>query len=277
MFFKKILVLTCIVFFVAANFTLLALTSQGLVPRNSIERLTISLLSPFQRIVSRTASWSENIWLSYFSTVSAVEENQELKKKLALAVEYQNRCRELELENQRLRRFVNFNGPGREVLVAARVVARDPSPWYKTIMIDRGEEHGVTRGLPVIVSEGVVGQVVKVSEQYSRVLLVTDRNSSVDALVQESRARGMVKGNNTEQCLFKYALRKDVILPGQMIITSGLDQVFPKGLRIGVVLDVKKEDSRLFQKIVLQTCVDFDKLEEVLVTKRAVPIGAAEK
>ncbi len=62
-----------------------------------------------------------------------------------------------------------------------------------------------------------------------------------------------------------------------MIITSGLDQVFPKGLRIGVVLDVKKEDSRLFQKIVLQTCVDFDKLEEVLVTKRAVPIGAAEK
>lgn len=160
MFFKKILVLTCIVFFVAANFTLLALTSQGLVPRNSIERLTISLLSPFQRIVSRTASWSENIWLSYFSTVSAVEENQELKK-LALAVEYQNRCRELELENQRLRRFVNFNGPGREVLVAARVVARDPSPWYKTIMIDRGEEHGVTRDCLLLSPKALSGRLLR--------------------------------------------------------------------------------------------------------------------
>ena len=155
------------------------------------------------------------------------------------------------------------------MFLAARVVGRDPSPWFKTIMIDKGEKYGVVKGLPVIVSEGVVGQVVNVSEQYSRVLLIIDRNSAVDALVQDSRARGMVKGNNTEQCLFRYALRKDVILTGQVIITSGLDQVFPKGLRIGVVVDVKKEDSRLFQKIVLQTCVDFDKLEEVLVITRA--------
>ena len=270
MFSRKIVLLTCLIFFIAMNFTLLAVSSQGVLPKNSIERLTMSLIAPFQRIVSRTASWTEKIWNVYFSTVYAVQENYALKNKLALAVEYENRCRELELENNRLRKFINFKEPDQEVLVAARVVGRDPSPWFKTIIIDKGEKHGVVKGLPVVVSEGVVGQVVNVSEQYSRVLLIIDRNSAVDALVQNSRARGMVKGNNTEECLFKYALRKDVILNGQVIITSGLDQVFPKGLRVGVVVDVKKEDSRLFQKIVLQTCVDFDKLEEVLVTNKAV-------
>jgi rod shape-determining protein MreC len=152
--------------------------------------------------------------------------------------------------------------------VAAKVIGRSPSPWVKTIMIDKGTDNGLTRGLPVMVSEGIVGQVIAVSDRYSRVLLVTDRNSAVDALVQSSRARGIVKGNNTDECSFCYALRKDEIQAGEMIVSSGLDGVFSKGLRIGQVVDVKKESSELFQTILLKTCVDFDRLEEVLVSIR---------
>jgi rod shape-determining protein MreC len=104
-----------------------------------------------------------------------------------------------------------------------------------------------------------------VSRKFSRVLLITDRNSAVDALVQNTRVKGMVKGNNEDKCTFIYALKKDEIKAGEMIVSSGLDQVFPKGLKIGRILDVKNVHFQLFQDITLETSVDFDKLEDVLV------------
>ncbi|HKK90112.1 MAG TPA: rod shape-determining protein MreC, partial [Desulfobacteraceae bacterium] len=150
-------------------------------------------------------------------------------------------------------------------------------PWFRTIMIGKGSRDGLAKGLPVLVSEGIVGQIVSVSEKYSRVLLITDRNSAVDALVQTSRSRGIVKGDNTDRCFFKYALRKVPIEKGDIIVSSGLDQVFPKGLRIGKVVQEKKERSRLFQTITVKTFVNFDKLEEVLVSlDRGKAPGRAE-
>lgn len=134
-------------------------------------------------------------------------------------------------------------------------------------MIDKGSNDGLEKGAPVVVSEGIVGKIIEVAAGYARVLLITDRNSAVDALVQNSRVRGMVKGSNKTNCSFVYALRKDEVKPGEMIVTSGLDQVFPKGLKVGRVMDVKKVHSQLFQDIIIQTSVDFDKLEEVLVYK----------
>jgi rod shape-determining protein MreC len=208
----------------------------------------------------------EGVWGDYFAMVSASKEYPWLKKEAARAVEIANRCTELELENSRLRKFIRFQDLEKEVLVAAKVISRDPSPWFRTIMIDKGAMDGLSKGLPVLVSEGVVGQVVTVAKHYSRVLLVTDRNSAVDALVQTSRARGIVKGNESEFCSFRYVLRKNKIEPGEMIISSGLDGVFPKGLRVGRVVDVKEDSSQLFQAITVKTCVDFDKLEEVLVS-----------
>ncbi|MFH1152501.1 MAG: rod shape-determining protein MreC [Pseudomonadota bacterium] len=251
---------------VAANFTALTASSRGVLPQTGIERLTISLVAPFQRMFSKTLAFSQGIWTDYFVSVRAAKENPILRRELAQAMDIRNRCLELQLENERLRKFIEFQNPEGEVLVAAKVIGRSPSPWVKTIMIDKGSNDGLTRGLPVMVSEGIVGQIITVSEHFSQVLLVTDRNSAVDALVQTSRARGIVKGNNSDQCSFCYALRKDEIQLGEMIISSGLDGVFSKGLRIGQVVDVKKENSELFQTILLKTCVDFDKLEEVLVS-----------
>ena len=200
-------------------------------------------------------------------TVLAVKENVELKKLLSEATEIRNRYEEMELENRRLRKFVNFTASVPETYVAAQIIARDPSPWFKTIMIDKGESHGLAKGNPVLVSEGIVGKIINVSTSASRVLLITDRNSAVDALIQNSRVRGIVKGDNADNCLFVYALRKDEVKQGEMIISSGLDQVFPKGLKIGRILNVKKEHSQLFQDITIETSVDFDKIEEVLVLK----------
>ena len=251
--------------FIAVNFTVITMTSRQSLPVSSLERIAISITSPFQVIVTKTIGFTESIWRTYFMAVLAVEENVELKARLSQVMEIKNRYEEMEQENSRLKKFVNFTSSVPDTYVAAQVIARDPSPWFKTIMIDKGDADGVIKGSPVLVSEGIVGQIIKVSNNYSRVLLITDRNSAVDALVQNTRVRGMVKGNNQDRCTFVYALRKDEIKPGEMIVSSGLDQVFSKGLKIGRILDVKKTHSQLFQDITIETSVDFDKLEDVLV------------
>jgi len=266
MFSRKTVFLIGCILVIAVNFTLLTASSRDALPKSVIERLAISMAAPFQMIFFTSVDFTEEVWKTYFSTVSAVKENAVLKEKLAMADNLKNRLRELELENKRLRKFIDFEAPGQEPLVAAKVIGRDPSPWFRTIMIGKGSRDGLAKGLPVLVSEGIVGQIVSVSEKYARVLLITDRNSAVDALVQDSRSRGIVKGDNTDRCFFKYALRKDPIEKGDIIVSSGLDQVFPKGLRIGKVVQGKKEKSRLFQIITVKTFVDFDKLEEVLVS-----------
>jgi len=254
--------------FVAINLVVITMTSRQTLPVSGPEKIFITLTAPFQMVVQKTVSFTTAIWETYFITVQAVKKNRVLKKQLSAAQQIKNRNRELAKENARLKKFVAFTASVPGTYVAARVIGRDPSPWFKTIMIDKGAEHGLEKTAPVIVSEGIVGQIVSVSPGFSRVLLITDRNSAVDALVQETRARGMVKGSNEDTCVFVYALRKDEIQPGELVVTSGLDQVFPKGLRIGRILDVKKDHSQLFQDISIQTSVDFDKLEEVLVYKK---------
>jgi len=268
MFSQKLIIFVGLVLFLAINFTIMTMSSRESLPTSGIEQLFISVTSPFQQAVTKIIYFTQNIWDTYFMTVLAVKENIELKKQLGRAIEIKNRYDELELENTRLKKFVNFSGAVPDTYVAAQIIARDPSPWFKTITIDKGAKDGLVKGSPVLVPEGIVGQLIKVARNYSRVLLITDRNSAVDSLVQNSRVRGIVKGNNEENCSFLYTLRKDEVKAGEMIISSGLDQVFPKGMKVGRILKVTKVHSQLFQDIILETSVDFNKIEEVLVFKK---------
>ena len=265
MFSKRFILVILAVFIILGNLVFLAVGSQDGVAVGRFERLTIAMVAPFQKMVSITVDAIQDVWTVYIASISAARENKELKKALAQATADQNHYRELLLENERLRKFIHFKETESRIMVAAKVIARDPSPWFSTMMIDKGTNEGLLRGLPVVAAEGIVGQVVAVSSRYSRVLLITDRNSSVDALVQNTRARGIVQGDNTDTCFFDYILRKEVVAIGDHIVASGLDQVFPKGLSIGTVVDVKKENSALFQHVKIKTSVDFNTLEEVLV------------
>lgn len=254
--------------FAAINLVVISMTSRQNFQVQGPEEVLITLTSPFQLAVQRSVSFVSSIWNNYFACVSNAQESIVLKNRLARVQEIENQNRELTMENARLKKFVAFTSSASGTYVAARVIARDPSPWFKTLMIDKGEKHGLKKNAPIVVPEGIVGQITKVSPNFSRVLLITDRNSAVDALVQNTRARGIVKGGGNNRCVFVYALRKEEIHAGEIIVSSGLDQVFPKGLKIGTVLEVKKDHSRLFQDIMVQTSVDFDKLEEVLVYKQ---------
>ena len=123
--------------------------------------------------------------------------------------------------------------------------------------------------MPVVVPEGVVGQVVDVSVGYSKVLLLIDPNSAIDALCQRTRARGIIKGGSNKKCAFEYVLRKNDVRVGDVILSSGLDGVYPKGIRIGRVSSVVKRNSGIFQTVEVEPYVNFDKLEEVLVVTQA--------
>ncbi|MFO7861693.1 MAG: rod shape-determining protein MreC [Desulfosalsimonas sp.] len=222
-------------------------------------------VSPVQEAVTGVIDTGEGIWRQYFYMVGAARENQNLRRDLARARQRIHELKELEKTNQRLTRLVDFHAGSALEMQAAEVVAKDPSPWYHTVIINKGRAHGVKRASPVVVPDGVVGQVIDLSERYAKVLLIIDRNSAVDALVQRTRARGVSIGSADQGCRFEFVLRKQDIEVGDQIITSGLDGIYPKGLRLGWVSKVIRRNSGIFQEIQITPNVNFHKLEEVLV------------
>jgi rod shape-determining protein MreC len=205
------------------------------------------------------------MWTHYFYLVSTEKENDNLKKMLAKAINVDNQCKETSLSNDRFRKLLDFKNASPLQSVSAEVIGKDPSQWYKTLVIDKGVSQGVTKGLSVIVPEGVVGQVIDASDHYAKVLLIIDSNSAVDALVQQTRAHGIIKGDSEGRCLLNYVSRKDIVNIGDAVVSSGLDGVFAKGLLIGKVTDINRNNSGIFQDIEVSPFVDFDKIEEVLV------------
>src|SRR6185295_8603260 len=147
------------------------------------------------------------------------------------------------------------------------VIGRDATRLSRTILIGRGETDGVVRGAAVLAPQGVVGHVFQTSPHAARVLLVSDHNSGVDALVQRTRARGIVQGTVDAGCALKYVKRTEDVQVGDELVTSGLDGIFPKGLPIGAVTSVDKRGQGLFQHAEVAPRVEFDQLEEVLVTR----------
>ncbi|MBW1727294.1 MAG: rod shape-determining protein MreC [Deltaproteobacteria bacterium] len=228
-------------------------------------RIAISLIAPFQEAVSRSIRFVKDIWVHYFFLVETAKENDIYKKSLSHAVEKDNLHKELKLSNNRLRSLLNFQKSITNKVIAAEVIGKDSSPWFNTIMIDKGKDDGVKKGAAVVIPEGIVGQVAEVSTNYSKVLLIIDHNSAVDALVQRTRARGIIKGSSSDRCLFKYVLRKKSVVVGDTVVSSGLDGVFLKGLPVGQVSGVIRPNSGIFQEVSVTPYVDFEKLEEVLV------------
>ncbi len=253
-----------IIVLIAVNIIVLSVNSRRYTTFG-LERVAISFISPFQELVTRSIRFAEDIWYHYFALVTIARENAVLRRQLNQASEKNNLWQETELANARLRTLLDFQKSITELVVAAEVIGKDPSAWFKTVIIDKGQADGLTKGLPVVMPQGVAGQVIEVSHHYSKVMLVTDRNSAVDALVQRTRARGVVKGESTVQLRLSYVLRKKDVRVGDIVVTSGLDGIYPKGLRIGLVAEVIEHQADIFHEVFITPYVDFEKLEEVLV------------
>jgi rod shape-determining protein MreC len=182
------------------------------------------------------------------------------------------RLRELELENQDLRNLLGLRQqalPGE--LIAVRVIARDPIPFVQAVVVDGGSEQGIREDLPVLTWRGVVGRVIEVQPTTARVLLVTDASSSISGRIQapESRATGVVRGRNDDWLLMQYIGQHELVQTGDLVITSGLGGVFPPGLPIGKVVQVRRRDQDLFQEALIEPAARLSHLERLYVWRSA--------
>lgn len=174
------------------------------------------------------------------------------------------RMEEYRLENERLKRLLEFADSQQAKGQAARVIGADATNWFGTVTIDKGSEAGLTEGMAVINDQGLVGRIVRCASRSSRVLLVTDPSSAEATLIERTRTRGVARGTGEGLTLDYVALPEDVE-PGDVVITSGLGGVFPKGLPLGTVAAVSRGGFGMFQNITVTPAVDVTRLEEVLV------------
>ncbi len=214
--------------------------------------------------------WEHYVWLQGVeaergSLLSRVKELEALNSRL---VEFQH-------ENLRLRELLRYSTENQRAGIAASVVGRDPSNWSNTIALDRGANDGVRQGFAVVDGNAVVGQVVAAAATTSRVLLVTDPTSAIDAIVQNSRARGIVEGVSDRSLRLRYVLKEFAVSVGDRVIASGLDGIYPKGTLLGVVTKVDQSENGLFQSVELQPSISPKQLESVLVLL-PVPANSVE-
>jgi len=196
--------------------------------------------------------------------VDARQRNIELERENLELRSLLRQNQEISLQNKRLRKLLAFVDELDHSALPAQVIGEDGSHWARTIIIDKGTRSGLHSGFPVVAAAGVVGRIIKTAPDSSRVLLVTDASSAIAALTQRTRTRGVARGQGGGLSI-EYALRDSDIQIGDLLVTSGMGGVFPKGLPLGLVESVTKDQYGLFQQIIATPTVDFSHLEEVMV------------
>lgn len=273
-FFKKYQGLAVAFVFIVASLVFLSyhLMRPGQV--GFFQKVVMETASPLEKGIHSTFRGLRGVWDRYLFLVGLESENRGLKKKIAELQNEINSYREMYYEVGRLKKILSLEETMIYSTVAARVVSNERSSLFKTIIIEKGTDDGVTEGLPVVTQQGIVGRTIESSWNVSRVLLVTDYNSNIDALVQGSRAQGILQGGGQQLSRLKYVQRTDEVKAGDTVVTSGLGGIFPKGLVLGTVVTAEKRETGLFQHVEVMPAVDFTKLEEVLVL---IPERSKEK
>jgi rod shape-determining protein MreC len=202
----------------------------------------------------------------------------EVLQSLANSLMIENvRLKEIESENETLRRLLNFTQANpthsyKAAEVKGRVIGRDPSNFLSHLIIDSGSEEGIEKGMPVVTERGLVGRITEVGTSWAKVMLIVDPSSSVNALIQTSRATGVVEGQVGGSLLMKYIPQGETVNINDIVLTSGLGGNFPKNLIIGQITTVHQRDIEMFQQADIRPTVDFNKLEIVLVITNFEPI-----
>jgi rod shape-determining protein MreC len=217
-------------------------------------------------------AWTRDLGVSRSQLAELRNQNERLRSRVAALEEDR-------LENVRLRELVKLAQTEELKSVAARVIGRPTNSWEGVITIDRGTRDGVAKNLAVIGPRGLLGQTVEVTGSTAKVRLITDQRSGVAALVQSSRATGVVRGNLKGGLDLLYVSRTKPVKRGDVVVTSGLGGVFPKGIVIGEVVEVDNSSGMLYQRISVKPSADIADLEEVLIVmhrSEAAPAGGGE-
>jgi rod shape-determining protein MreC len=229
-----------------------------------LRKIVLETAAPIEDAINVSLKSLHDVWRRYLFLVGLEDENRRLRNENAALNDQINQYREGYLEGVRLRKLLDIKGDVKHRAVVARVIDKDRTALFKTLLIDKGTVEGLRVGLPVLADQGVVGRIIETAWHSSRVLLLIDDNSNIDALIQRSRTQGILQGAGSAGCHLKYISRVEDVRTGDVVLSSGLAGVFPKGLLLGVVSEVSRKEGGLFQKIDVSPAVDFGKLEEVM-------------
>lgn len=210
-------------------------------------------------------SWVGNTWTHYVAVTQLHDTNSLLRAEVDRVTSERDSLFEVAIENRRLAALLDFRATVAVSSRGARVIGRDPSRWYQSITIDRGSRDDAVVDMGVGAASGVVGTVIKVFPSASVVLLITDRQSAVPAIVQRTREQGIVEGTAAGRLRLKYLPPSSGIREGDVILTSGLTASFPKALMIGIVTRVEHEEGALYPEVEVLPAADLAAIEEVLV------------
>ena len=239
---------------------------------NPIRDTVSYIVSPVQFALQRMAQPAIHVAGGISHLLTLQKENHQLRDENSRLRNQIVLLQEAQIENETLRQQLDFKSvvPNYRLL-SAEVIGRDPSNLLQYLIIDRGAADGVERGMPVMIDQGLVGRISEVSINSSKVMLLTDASSSVSAIIQRTRATGMVQGYPGHELIMRYIPQGDTVAPGDLVLTSGLGESFPKRLVIGQVASVTQKDVEIFQEARLVPLVNLHDLESVMVLLSFAP------
>ena len=233
--------------------------------RALIEEAIIVVFRPAQSWFSAAGETVANLFAGFQQSRKLATEKRRLEAEVDRLKARNSRLQEAYLENVRLRQLLDLRANLPHKTITATIIGSGPSDWLASVLLDKGRADGVPPKSPVVSGAGMVGQVYTVTAHTANVLLIVDRNSGVGGMIQRSRETGILKGTGRGDCTMEYMRAAADVRPGDQVISSGLGSIFPKGLLIGTVTSVKRDDYNTTTSVEIDPAVDFNRLEEVLV------------
>jgi rod shape-determining protein MreC len=238
-----------------------------------LEQVTFGVFAEVQRGASSFVGGVRQMWAGYVGLRGVKAENETLKRQLAEVQIQVQEQRALADRSRSLERLLNLRDRLNLQTEAAEIIASSATPDFRTVTIDKGSLHGLKADMGVIAPAGVVGRVVTPTARASKVQLLIDRNAAAGVLVERSRAQGVALGSGEDQLRLEYVAETADVVVGDVVVTSGIDGIYPKGLTVGRVESVDKNGA--YRQISVRPAVDFSSLEEVLVVLTPTPAKEA--
>lgn len=247
---------------------LISFTSQGRKAVSSVEGLISRAMVPVQKTLFTGSQYAKNFFSSLMEIGTLKENNRELEEEVKVLKQQQVDLETIKNENERLTELLNYqkNNPQYDYIVAD-IVAIDPEVWFNIFVIDKGSNHGIEKNMAVVISDGLVGKVVEVASGTSKILAISDTSSMINGVSSRTGDYIRIQGN-IENTLEGFIAPDAKLIPGDLIVTSGLGGIYPDNIIIGEVESVIKEEGMLEKTVIINPAVDFRQLNEVFILKK---------
>ncbi|MFN3966738.1 MAG: rod shape-determining protein MreC [Endomicrobiia bacterium] len=258
--------------FILSGLSILLISLELTEKISAIRNLVYYFLSPSSEIALRIVNKSQILGENIISFVKTHQENQKLKKQIEELELIHRKYETLLRENTEIKALLNIQKRIHYKVFSARVIGRDPTDWFKTILIDTNGLSLVKRNLPVInINKNqicLLGRVIDVQKSTAKVLLLTDPLSNVPAKVTRSGETGVIVGQGSSDLILDYLLPESDIKIGDKVITSGIGEIFPEGIPIGTVYKIYSKDNTYFKKAIVKPFISWNKINFVLVIQK---------